>query len=61
MITIICSECGKAPFGVTASGLFRCDCCASEITERDLFLEPGEVWAVDSAGTLGYIPAPDYS
>lgn len=61
MITIICAECSKAPFGVTVSGLFRCDHCASEITPRDLVLDPGEVWAVDSAGTLGYLPAPDHA
>ncbi|MFI1655643.1 hypothetical protein ACH4ZU_12150 [Streptomyces sp. NPDC020472] len=58
MITIICAECSKAPFGVMASGLFRCDHCASEITPRDLVLDPGEVWVVDSAGTLGYLPTP---
>lgn len=59
MITIICAECGKAPFGATVSGLFRCDRCASEIATRDLVLDPGEVWVVDCAGTLGYLPAYD--
>ncbi|SNS50016.1 hypothetical protein [Actinacidiphila glaucinigra] len=57
MIVVICAECSSAPFGATASGRFRCDHCASEITTRDLVLDPGEVWAVDSAGTLGYLPA----
>lgn len=61
MITIICAECSKSPFGVTVHGFFRCDHCGSEITVRDLVLDPGEVWAVDSAGTLGYLPAPDHS
>ncbi|MGW0899259.1 hypothetical protein ACWD0G_20125 [Streptomyces goshikiensis] len=59
MITILCAECGSAPFGATACGLFRCDFCTSELTTCDLVLDPGEVWAVDSAGTLGYLPAPD--
>ncbi|MFJ6483106.1 hypothetical protein ACIQK6_23740 [Streptomyces sp. NPDC091682] len=59
MITIICAECGRAPFGATAQGLFRCDSCAFEISTRDLVLDPCEAWAVDSAGTLGYLPAPD--
>ncbi|MEU2111538.1 hypothetical protein [Streptomyces sp. NPDC019507] len=58
MIVIICAECSRAPFGVTASGYFRCDHCGKEITTRDLVLDSGEVWAVDSAGTLGYfLPA----
>ncbi|MFD3325824.1 hypothetical protein [Streptomyces sp. NPDC058701] len=61
MITIICAECGRAPFGATVFGLFRCDSCTSEISTRDLVLDPGEVWAVDSAGTLGYLPAPDHA
>ncbi|NWF28226.1 hypothetical protein HW130_18460 [Streptomyces sp. PKU-EA00015] len=59
MITIICAECSKAPLGVQPSGLFRCDDCGSEITVLDLVLDPGEVWAVDSASTLCYLPEPD--
>ncbi|MCD7439010.1 hypothetical protein K4B79_12320 [Streptomyces lincolnensis] len=61
MVTIICAECGQAPFGVQPSGLFRCDNCGSEITTRDLVFDEGEVWVIDSAGTLGYLPASDHS
>ncbi|RPF45724.1 hypothetical protein EDD96_2286 [Streptomyces sp. Ag109_G2-6] len=61
MITIICAECNKAPFGVQPSGRFRCDNCGSEILPRDLVFDEGEVWVIDSAGTLGYLPAPDHS
>ncbi|MGW3336186.1 hypothetical protein ACWDCL_01730 [Streptomyces sp. NPDC001009] len=57
MIIIICAECAAAPFGVTSAGLFRCDHCGSEITARDLVLDEGESWAIDSDGTLGYHPA----
>lgn len=54
-VIIICSACSKAPFGVMSTGVFRCDNCGAEITIPDLVLDPGEVWTVDSIGTLGYI------
>ncbi|MFF4244325.1 hypothetical protein ACFYY2_07595 [Streptomyces sp. NPDC001822] len=58
MITIICGECTRAPFGIAPDGLFQCDHCRHSLDLRDIDLDGSDVWCVDSAGTLGYVVDP---
>ena len=58
MVPIICADCGKEPFAVRPSGLFRCVGCGAEIDRRDIDLDGPEEWCVGPDGILGKVIDP---
>ncbi|WP_327431438.1 hypothetical protein [Streptomyces sp. NBC_01236] len=61
MHKIVCAACGTGYFHVRSDQGFNCDHCGSLIYPRDVSLDGSEVWAVDSAGTLGHVKDPAVS
>ncbi|MFD0417808.1 hypothetical protein [Streptomyces sp. NPDC127108] len=61
MNMIICTTCGVGQFCARPDQGFACDHCDSLIYPRDLNVDGGEVWTVDSTGTLGKVTDPAVS
>jgi hypothetical protein len=59
MHPIACLHCHH-PYRARPDGHFGCP-CGRVITAADLDLDPGEVWAVDPTGTLGYASDPTHA
>ncbi|MEY9937622.1 hypothetical protein [Streptacidiphilus sp. MAP5-3] len=61
MGTITCGSCGTGQFQARPDAVFACDTCPNTLHAQNLNLDSGEMWAVDTSGTLGKVTDPDHT